>query len=186
MAVIAMQFCENLKHYRKLRGFSRKGMAEKLNIKTASYGNYEQGRTKPDTDKLRIIAETLQVSTDELLNFHLNELQRCINRWNNAGFKVEVYNKPLFESTEFEAAFKSELNKRDILKSEEKKDFIIVYNKDSIKSMKDKPLDRITFEKNNFINLTKKLYDKSKELAQSQFTNIAETYFMKSQASLPK
>lgn len=85
-----MSFAENLKNYRLLKGLSRKQIAEHLNMTEAAYGFYEQGRTKPDTDKLVIIAELLSVSTDKLLDFHLNNFEHYKVFWGGAGYSVNL------------------------------------------------------------------------------------------------
>ena len=82
-------FPENLKKWRVIRGYTRRDMAKKLDMLESSYGFYETGRTKPDTAKLLRIAEILQVSTDDLLDFHIDEFQRFKNFWEEYGFKIE-------------------------------------------------------------------------------------------------
>lgn len=92
-----MGFPENLKKWRTIRGFSRRQMAEKLDMQEGSYGFYENGRAKPDTSKLLIIAEMLQVSTDELLGFRLDEFTWCKNFWEECGYKIE---EPIYGGVE--------------------------------------------------------------------------------------
>ena len=82
-------FSQNLKEYRKKKGFSRQDMADKLNMTAAAYGFYEQGKTKPDVDKLIIIARMLEVSPNELLDFHYDEFEYYKRIWNEAGFNIE-------------------------------------------------------------------------------------------------
>ena len=84
-----MSFAENLKKYRKLRGISRKEIADKLNMKESGYGFYEQGRTKPDAAKLATIADILQVSVNELVDTNDN-LEYYINTWQLAGYDVTI------------------------------------------------------------------------------------------------
>ena len=87
-----MNFFENLQHYRKLKGFSRQYMAEKLNIKPVSYANYEQGRTKPDVEKLSIISDILNVSPNELLGNNskqIDDFEYCKSLWKLDGYKIE-------------------------------------------------------------------------------------------------
>lgn len=84
-----MTFGENLRKWRSIRGYTRREMGEKLGISEAAFGLYETDRTKPDTTKLLMIAEILQVSTDELLEFRLNEFARCKNFWEECGYTID-------------------------------------------------------------------------------------------------
>ena len=61
-------FCENLKNIRKLRGFSQKQVASKLNVVESCYANWEQGRTEPSISMLRKICEIFNISIEELIN----------------------------------------------------------------------------------------------------------------------
>lgn len=168
-----MSFAENLKKYRKLRGISRKEIAQNLNMLESSYGLYEQGRTKPDTDKLKIIAEMLKVSTDELLDFRLDELQYCINQWNIAGYEIEIYNEHV------DSLFIETLKEKDRLdESKEDTVYITIHNKDKIKSSNEKTISKMTMPQNQFINLTKELEEKSKTLATVHFKKSAEMLFL--------
>lgn len=60
-------FCENLKSARKGVGFTQKQVAEKLGVVESCYANWEQGRTEPNVDMLRKLAEIFDVSIDELI-----------------------------------------------------------------------------------------------------------------------
>ena len=83
-------FGKNLKRFREERGLSRQEIAEKLNMRASSYGFYETGRTSPDVEKLKTIAEILQVSIDVLVGFHLDEFQSCQNFWQEKYHKIVV------------------------------------------------------------------------------------------------
>ena len=96
-----MGFAENLKRYRKLRGISRQTMADKLKMLSASYAKYELNIAKPDTDKLKIIANMLDVSADKLLGIknkpadeidevdEVDEFDYCKSIWESCGYTVE-------------------------------------------------------------------------------------------------
>ncbi|MBE7060962.1 MAG: helix-turn-helix transcriptional regulator [Clostridiales bacterium] len=60
-------FCENLKSARKGVGFTQKQVAEKLGVVESCYANWEQGRTEPNVDMLRKLAEIFDISIDELI-----------------------------------------------------------------------------------------------------------------------
>ena len=169
--VIIMNFAENLQHYRKLKGLSRQEMAEKLNMQSSSYANYELNRAQPDATKLKIIAEMLEVSADELLDIHIqkNELRKAAAKWNEAGFVV------------FNAAT-------------ENGDYVIIYSKKEMqnqqkdkKKLEDKaPLESYLIKVERFIEFTRELEDKSKELVKNQFADIAENFFFKLQPQSAK
>ena len=53
---------------RKKNGLSQKELAERLSVSTSAVSKWENGKNLPDMTMLGSIAETLQVSCDELLN----------------------------------------------------------------------------------------------------------------------
>lgn len=62
------QFGILLTTLRKKNGISQKEMAERLSVSTSAVSKWEHGKNLPDMTMLGSIAETLQVSCDELLN----------------------------------------------------------------------------------------------------------------------
>lgn len=62
------QFGILLTTLRKKNGISQKEMAERLAVSTSAVSKWEHGKNLPDMTMLGSIAETLQVSCDELLN----------------------------------------------------------------------------------------------------------------------
>lgn len=66
--VFAMaQFGEMLAELRQDRGMSQKELAKKLYVTVGTISNYEHGVHLPDVEKLIIIADFFNVSTDYLL-----------------------------------------------------------------------------------------------------------------------
>ena len=61
------QFGILLTTLRKKNGISQKEMAERLSVSTSAVSKWEHGKNLPDMTMLGSIAETLQVSCDELL-----------------------------------------------------------------------------------------------------------------------
>ena len=61
-------FCENLKLARKGTGLTQKQDAEKLGVVESCYANWEQGRTEPNVENLRKLAEIFDISLDDLIN----------------------------------------------------------------------------------------------------------------------
>ena len=66
--VSAMGFQENLIRLREAVSPSAKSFAKQIGLSYTTYFNYEKGAW-PNEDNLKIIAEALNVSTDELLGF---------------------------------------------------------------------------------------------------------------------
>lgn len=70
-----MGFAENLKKYRKKMGFkSAKEFAKVLDIEYSTYMGYENRGREPKYEVLIKIADTLDVSTDDLLGRTKHEL----------------------------------------------------------------------------------------------------------------
>ena len=58
---------ENLRIFRKLKNMTQEDVAKKINVTTAAYSNYEQGRRQPSIEVLRSICEVLECSADEII-----------------------------------------------------------------------------------------------------------------------
>ena len=58
---------ERLKQLRKQKDLSQQELAEQAGIHYTHIGRYERGQSKPSTDTLKRLAETLGVSSDYLL-----------------------------------------------------------------------------------------------------------------------
>lgn len=60
-------FSARLQQVRQERGFSRKEIAEILQVTPRAYQYYEEGKREPDYDKLILLARHLNISADYLL-----------------------------------------------------------------------------------------------------------------------
>lgn len=60
-------FSERLKELRKNMGYTQKEIAQELNIAQSSYADWERNKKKPTLEKLTLIADFFNVSTDYLL-----------------------------------------------------------------------------------------------------------------------
>ncbi len=110
-----MLFAENLKRLRENNHLSKSDMAKKLDITPSAYGAYELKRREPSFDMLCKIADTLHISTDELLGYKRNEKDYWISQIVNLldmtvetdGGKITINQKgmgtahPLFPSVTF-------------------------------------------------------------------------------------
>lgn len=62
-----MNFKDNLKSLRKIKGFTQKSLAEKMNLPTQTIINWEQGKTQTSFETLELLTQILDCSYDELL-----------------------------------------------------------------------------------------------------------------------
>lgn len=60
-------FCIRVKELRKENGYTQKVMAEKLGTTNSAICDWEKGRSEPDLEMLKKIAELFSVSTDYLV-----------------------------------------------------------------------------------------------------------------------
>ncbi len=60
-------FSARLQQVRQERGFSRKELAEILQVTPRAYQYYEEGKREPDYDKLILLSRHLNISADYLL-----------------------------------------------------------------------------------------------------------------------
>ncbi|TAH72816.1 MAG: helix-turn-helix domain-containing protein [Anaerolineaceae bacterium] len=63
-------FSRNLKLARKVRGFTQRDMAKKLDISNSTYCLYEKGEREPNVNTIEKIAHILYVSIDELFGLY--------------------------------------------------------------------------------------------------------------------
>lgn len=62
-----MEFPRRLKVARQMAGLTQQGVAEKLRITPQSVSGWERGETRPDQDKLSVLARLYDKSVDWLL-----------------------------------------------------------------------------------------------------------------------
>lgn len=58
---------KNMKHLRKLRGWTQEEFSNKLNIKRSLLGAYEEERAEPRIDVLEMVCDMFKLSLDEML-----------------------------------------------------------------------------------------------------------------------
>lgn len=69
MDTMELKVGDNVRKIRELKGFSQDFMAKKLGISQRSYSSIESENKKIDTEKLKSIAEILEVSVLDLFTF---------------------------------------------------------------------------------------------------------------------
>ena len=62
-----------IRAYRKLKGYTQKGLADDLGVSVAVIGSIERGTRTPKKQLLKDIADTLNIDVEELLPEHNSE-----------------------------------------------------------------------------------------------------------------
>ncbi len=66
------EFADNLKKYRKIKGYTQRELSDYLNYHSTAIANYESGRNEPCIDDLITLARLLDVTIDELVGMELS------------------------------------------------------------------------------------------------------------------
>ena len=85
-------FKDNLVSVRKMHGFSQDELAEKIGVSRQTLSKYETGESLPDIERCKLLAEVLDVSLDELVNYDRENI-------NNLGLGVPPKGKHVFGIT---------------------------------------------------------------------------------------
>ena len=85
-------FKDNLVSVRKMHGFSQDELAEKIGVSRQTLSKYETGESLPDIERCKLLAEVLDVSLDELVNYDRENS-------NNLGLGVPPKGKHVFGIT---------------------------------------------------------------------------------------
>ena len=64
-----MGFSDNLSELRKLRGFSQEELANMIGVSRQTLSKYETGESLPDIEKCRLLADTFEVTIDDLIMY---------------------------------------------------------------------------------------------------------------------
>lgn len=67
------KFHEKLKVLRKKKGLTQQEVAELLNVERVTYTKWENGKSKPNYEKLSVLACIFDVSLDYLLGDYLQK-----------------------------------------------------------------------------------------------------------------
>lgn len=96
-----MSFSERLKELRQLNNFTQQELADYLDVSRVTYTNYERGHSEPNLNTIKLLASHFKVSTDYLLDFNddtlnknktkklLLDLEAELNKINKT-FEVEI------------------------------------------------------------------------------------------------
>lgn len=69
-----MKLGENILKLRKQRGLSQEQLGEQVDVTRQTISNWELGETTPNTDQLKLLSKTLNVSVDELIDNDIKEI----------------------------------------------------------------------------------------------------------------
>lgn len=86
------QFCDNLKTARNNKGFSQSFVADQINVARSTYSLYENGKREPNIDKIKKLANLLDVTASELLgvpNFEISEIEILARNYKDYYFDDE-------------------------------------------------------------------------------------------------
>lgn len=111
---------QKIRHLRELKKLRHEDMADRLGISPSAYSRLENGETKLDVERLKIIADTLEVSADELLNsepvvFHVQNNSGGSNGWYNQNLVQhfpEEFLRQMMERYDAHVKELQEMNKR--------------------------------------------------------------------------
>lgn len=67
---------KSLKKYREIKGLTQQEVWEAAGISKSSYTSYEAGKAMPSADKIVLIAEILDVTTDQILKDNQQPLSK--------------------------------------------------------------------------------------------------------------
>jgi transcriptional regulator with XRE-family HTH domain len=82
------QISDNIKKFRELKNFTRDQLAAELNMSLSGYSKLERGEVELTISKLYRIAEVLEVSPSQILNFDASRVFHISN--NNVVNGVEI------------------------------------------------------------------------------------------------
>ena len=75
-------FAQNLRQFRKQRGYSQVALAKLINYGYTAIANYESARNEPSLDTLIELAHILGVTTDELVGaYPLTDEKQILTRY---------------------------------------------------------------------------------------------------------
>lgn len=67
-----MSFPEQLRQARVAKGFTQQQVADSLEVINSTYCGYETGKRQPNIEKIRLLVNILEVSSDTLLETGFN------------------------------------------------------------------------------------------------------------------
>lgn len=85
-----MSFSERLKELRQLNNFTQQELADYLDVSRVTYTNYERGHSEPNLNTVKLLASHYKVSTDYLLDFNDDTLNKNKTKKLLLGLEAEL------------------------------------------------------------------------------------------------
>ncbi|HHK0729244.1 TPA: helix-turn-helix domain-containing protein, partial [Streptococcus pyogenes] len=85
-----MSFSERLKELRQLNNFTQQELADYLAVSRVTYTNYERGHSEPNLNTIKLLASHFKVSTDYLLDFNDDTLNKNKTKKLLLGLEAEL------------------------------------------------------------------------------------------------
>ena len=83
-------FKDNLVSARKMHGFSQDELAEKIGVSRQTLSKYETGESLPDIERGKLLAEVLDVSLDDLVNYDRENSNNLVFGITKVGEKGQI------------------------------------------------------------------------------------------------
>ena len=80
-----MNIGKNIKEYREFKKMTQKEIAQILEVEPGTISKYESGMIEPNIESLKKLADTFDITIDELINKNSKEFD--ISKINLLGFK---------------------------------------------------------------------------------------------------
>lgn len=88
------QVFENIKKFRELKSVTRESLADELGMSLSGYSKLERGEVEITLSKIERIAQILEISIEQLLNFDISQVFNVTNNQQVQGLgnKANVIN----------------------------------------------------------------------------------------------
>lgn len=94
-----MEIYERIRAVRLAKNFTQEYVAAQLNIDVANYGRLERGKSKIDIERLKRVADILEVSLEELVSkketVHFLKQEKAINILEEMLTEIKLINQKL-------------------------------------------------------------------------------------------
>jgi transcriptional regulator with XRE-family HTH domain len=84
---------ENIKKFRELKNMTREDLADRMEMSLSGYSKLERGEVELTVNKLYRIAEILEISVSQILNFDASQIFTMTNNQNAFGYIREQHNE---------------------------------------------------------------------------------------------
>lgn len=127
-----METGQLIRKYRKMRGMTQMGLAERCGLSDSAIRNYELGNRMPSEAHLEMIAEALEIAPEALREVRVDSARQALEYlfrideefglkpvWNDEGNVLLAVDPENPNAPKFSAALKTWIGKLDMLKKGE-------------------------------------------------------------------